>query len=57
MKIFTEMFITFFKIGCLAFGGGLAVIAILQKEVVNTRLRDRHTDTNKIPAICVCGFR
>ena len=37
MKIFTEMFITFFKIGCLAFGGGLAVIAILQKEVVELK--------------------
>jgi len=37
MKIFIEMFITFFKIGCLAFGGGLAVIAILQKEVVESK--------------------
>ncbi|WP_242833778.1 chromate transporter [Desulfosporosinus sp. OT] len=31
------MFITFFKIGCLAFGGGYAVIAILQKEVVELK--------------------
>lgn len=37
MKIFLEMFITFFKIGCLAFGGGYAVIAILQKEVVELK--------------------
>lgn len=37
MKIFIEMFITFFKIGCLAFGGGYAVIAILQKEVVELK--------------------
>lgn len=37
MKILIEMFITFFKIGCLAFGGGYAVIAILQKEVVELK--------------------
>ncbi|TGE31587.1 chromate transporter [Desulfosporosinus sp. Sb-LF] len=37
MNIFLEMFITFFKIGCLAFGGGYAVIAILQKEVVELK--------------------
>jgi chromate transporter len=37
MEILTEMFITFFKIGCLAFGGGYAVIAILQKEVVELK--------------------
>ena len=37
MKIFLEMFSTFFKIGCLAFGGGYAVIAILQKEVVELK--------------------
>lgn len=37
MKILLDMFITFFKIGCLAFGGGYAVIAILQKEVVELK--------------------
>jgi Chromate transport protein ChrA len=37
MNIYLEMFITFFKIGCLAFGGGYAVIAILQKEVVELK--------------------
>lgn len=37
MEILLEMFITFFKIGCLAFGGGYAVIAILQKEVVELK--------------------
>ncbi|MDP4159559.1 MAG: chromate transporter [Bacillota bacterium] len=37
MKLFLEMFITFFKIGCLAFGGGYAVVAILQKEVVEIK--------------------
>lgn len=37
MKLFLEIFITFFKIGCLAFGGGYAVIAILQKEVVELK--------------------
>ena len=37
MNIFLELFITFFKIGCLAFGGGYAVIGILQKEVVESK--------------------
>lgn len=37
MNIYIEMFITFFKIGCLAFGGGYAVIAMLQKEVVESK--------------------
>lgn len=37
MNIYLEMFLIFFKIGCLAFGGGYAVIAILQKEVVELK--------------------
>ncbi|AET69925.1 chromate transport protein ChrA [Desulfosporosinus orientis DSM 765] len=37
MKLYLEMFIVFFKIGCLAFGGGYAVIGLLQKEIVELK--------------------
>ncbi len=33
--IFLELFWTFFKIGALTFGGGYAMIAIMQSEVIN----------------------
>ncbi|MBR4338025.1 MAG: chromate transporter [Bacteroidaceae bacterium] len=32
--IFLELFITFFKIGLFGFGGGLAIISLIQNEVV-----------------------
>lgn len=32
--IFFELFITFFKIGLFGFGGGLAIISLIQNEVV-----------------------
>ena len=32
--IFLELFLTFFKIGALTFGGGYAMLPMLQKEVV-----------------------
>lgn len=51
MKIFLEMFITFFKIGCLAFGGGLAVIGILQKEVVELKYWVDNDELTDIMAI------
>lgn len=37
MDLLWDLFITFLKIGCLAFGGGYAVIALLQKEVVESK--------------------
>ncbi|MDR3541978.1 MAG: chromate transporter [Desulfosporosinus sp.] len=51
MKIFLELFITFFKIGCLAFGGGYAVIAILQKEVVELKQWVSNDELTDIMAI------
>lgn len=37
MQLYLEMFSVFFKIGCLAFGGGYAVIGLLQKEIVELK--------------------
>ena len=34
MKILWELFITFFRIGAFTFGGGYAMLALLQKEIV-----------------------
>jgi chromate transporter len=34
MKIFIEIFITFFKIGAFSFGGGYAMIPFIQREIV-----------------------
>lgn len=33
MNIFLDMFITFFKLGLVSFGGGYAMIPLIQKEV------------------------
>ena len=35
MKIFWELFITFFRMGAVTFGGGYAMLPILQREVVD----------------------
>ncbi len=37
MKIFGELYMSFFRIGGLTFGGGLAMLPMLQKEVVSDR--------------------
>jgi len=34
MKLLTELFISFFKIGLFTFGGGYAMLPMIQKEVV-----------------------
>ena len=34
MKILWDLFITFFRIGAFTFGGGYAMLALLQKEIV-----------------------
>lgn len=33
MNIFVDMFVTFFKLGLVSFGGGYAMIPLIQKEV------------------------
>lgn len=37
MKEFWELFITFAKIGVMTFGGGMAMLPILQREVVDNK--------------------
>ena len=34
MMLYWELFTVFFKIGLFSFGGGLAMISIIQQEVV-----------------------
>ncbi len=34
--IYYHLFLVFARIGCLAFGGGVAVLPLIQKEIVNT---------------------
>lgn len=35
MSLYIDMFITFFKLGAVSFGGGYAMIPLIQKEVEN----------------------
>lgn len=37
MNIYLDLFTTFFKIGLFTFGGGLAMLPMLEKEVVNKK--------------------
>ena len=37
MKILLDLYITFFKIGAFTFGGGYAMLPLLQKELVDKR--------------------
>ena len=37
MKLLFDMFITFAKIGVMTFGGGYAMLPILQREVVENK--------------------
>jgi chromate transporter len=46
-KILLKMFITFFKIGLFTFGGGYAMIPLMEKEVVENKKwveKDKFTD-------------
>ncbi len=36
MKILIELFISFFKVGAFSFGGGYAMLPLLEKEVIKT---------------------
>lgn len=37
MRIFLELFFSFFKVGILTFGGGYAMLPILEREIVSNR--------------------
>lgn len=37
LSVLWELFITFFRIGMFSFGGGYAMIPLLESEVINTR--------------------
>ena len=37
MNIYLDLFLTFAKIGVITFGGGMAMLPILQREVVDTK--------------------
>ncbi len=37
MKIYLELIVTFFKVGIMTFGGGYAMLPILQREVVENK--------------------
>ena len=37
MKILLDMFFTFAKVGVMTFGGGYAMLPILQREVVDNK--------------------
>ena len=34
MMIYLQLFLSFFKIGCFGFGGGLAILSLIQGEVI-----------------------
>lgn len=37
MKAYIDLFLTFLKIGCLTFGGGYAMVPILERELIKKR--------------------
>lgn len=37
MRLLMDLFITFFKMGCIAFGGGYALLPIIQREIVENK--------------------
>lgn len=37
MKMILELYITFFRMGCIAFGGGYALLPIIQREIVENK--------------------
>ena len=36
-KILSELYVSFFKIGALTFGGGLAMLPMLKRELVESK--------------------
>jgi chromate transporter len=37
MKTYLELFFTFVKMGCITFGGGYAMVPILEREIINKK--------------------
>ena len=50
-KLLLELFITFFKIGLFTFGGGYAMIAILESEFVSRKKWLEHDEFMDMTAI------
>jgi hypothetical protein len=48
MMLYWELFTVFFKIGLFSFGGGLAMISIIQQEVVKIDLVEQKIAVSKI---------
>ena len=46
--IFLQLFLTFFKVGAFTFGGGYAMLALIQKEVVSLGWMENETVLNFI---------
>ncbi len=54
MNIYLDIFLTFARVGGLTFGGGYAMLPILQKEVVEKRKWVSQTDVMDYYAISQC---
>ena len=38
MDIFIQLFLTFFKVGAFGFGGGYAILSLMQEEMVHNQV-------------------
>ena len=54
MKILLELFIVFFKIGSLTFGGGIAMLPMSQRELVHTNKRTTEVELMDYYSIGQC---
>ena len=54
MKLYLELFLTFFKIGIMTFGGGYAMLPILQREIVEHKSWATEEDVMDYFAIGQC---
>ena len=51
MSILAKLFFSFFKIGAFTFGGGYAMIPLMQTEIINTHHWLTHNEFMEIIAI------
>lgn len=51
MKKYLQLFLTMLKIGCVAFGGGYAIIALLESEFISRRAWIGHDEFMDVVAI------